>query len=373
VRLCAVTAALSSSVVPAAAMVGGGNGFEFDFHGDLYNAGRAITSGANPYEMKSLEVEAAVVRAGGILKPYASPRWPAPALLTGVPFSLLPFPVAASAFLVLSAAALIVGLRLLGVRDWRCIAVASLSWPALWGDWVGNVSSLLVLGLALAWRWRTSLLKMSAALASVIGAKLFMWPVLAWLLVTRRFRLLAVAGLIASAAMVGGWALLGFAGLLAYPHLLALVAYIGEGRGNSLVACLLSVGAPIAVARAIAVACAGLLMVMAARLTRLPDGDRRAFGLVVVAALTATPVVWSHYLVLLFLPIALLRPRLSAIWFVPLFAGVTPLPPGHPTLLGTLPDLALEVVVIGWLCSPLLQAPRTVVGLTRERAALKTA
>jgi hypothetical protein len=34
----------------------------------------------------------------------------------------------------------------------------------------------------------------------------------------------------------------------------------------------------------------------------------------VVASLALTPIVWNHYLVLLFVPLALVRPRFSAIW-----------------------------------------------------------
>ena len=36
------------------------------------------------------------------------------------------------------------------------------------------------------------------------------------------------------------------------------------------------------------------------------------------AAFVITPIVWLHYLVLLVVPIALARPRLSGLWLVPL-------------------------------------------------------
>ena len=35
------------------------------------------------------------------------------------------------------------------------------------------------------------------------------------------------------------------------------------------------------------------------------------------AALVASPIVWSHYLVFLLVPIALARPRFDALWLVP--------------------------------------------------------
>ena len=35
------------------------------------------------------------------------------------------------------------------------------------------------------------------------------------------------------------------------------------------------------------------------------------------AALAASPIVWVHYFLLLLVPLALIRPRLSLLWFVP--------------------------------------------------------
>ena len=35
------------------------------------------------------------------------------------------------------------------------------------------------------------------------------------------------------------------------------------------------------------------------------------------AALAASPIVWMHYFLLLLVPLALARPRLSALWLVP--------------------------------------------------------
>jgi hypothetical protein len=70
-------------------------------------------------------------------------------------------------------------------------------------------------------------------------------------------------------------------------------------------------------------ALAVVLAVVAA--ARGNDGDRRSLSVAVVGALLITPVLWLHYLVLLLVPIALARPRLSALWFAPLAFWVTPL------------------------------------------------
>jgi hypothetical protein len=47
-------------------------------------------------------------------------------------------------------------------------------------------------------------------------------------------------------------------------------------------------------------------------------GDRSAFVLALAAGFVFTPILWLHYLVLLIVPIALARPRLSVLWFAPL-------------------------------------------------------
>jgi len=68
-----------------------------------------------------------------------------------------------------------------------------------------------------------------------------------------------------------------------------------------------------------------------------PDRDASALTLVLAAALAASPIVWIHYFLLLLVPIALTRPRLSLLWLVP-FAyyplGETAWPGGDARKLG---------------------------------------
>jgi hypothetical protein len=348
-------ALITLSIILALMLVGSRNWFQFDFKGDLYGAGRAIVSGRNPYQPGVVDAYAAVLRTGGTPAILAVPLYPPPALLAAVPFSLLPFNVAGVLFMLLSMAAVIVALRLLGVRDWRCIGVACLSDPAMTGAWIGNVSPLLLLGAAVAWRWRSSVVRPAVAVASVLATKLILWPLVLWLALTRRLR---AAVLTLATALVGtfaAWAVIGFAGLSSYPHLLASDAYKDEGRGFSLVSALLSVGLPVGVARALALGAAVALLLAAWMLVRRPDGDERAFGLAVMAALIASPVIWDHYLVLLFAPIALLSRRLSLMWFLPMLAGLTRVPATDPSVWHSIPDLAIEAIVIGWLSAPILR------------------
>ena len=51
---------------------------------------------------------------------------------------------------------------------------------------------------------------------------------------------------------------------------------------------------------------------------------RRSFTLAVAASLALAPIVWLDYYALAIVPLALARPRLSAIWFLPLLTWGLP-------------------------------------------------
>jgi len=318
--------------------------FQFDFKGDLFDAARAIVGGQNPYHPQLIQHEVNILRAGGVFPVVASPRYPPLLMLATIPFTWLGFGPASVLFFVLSLASVVIALRLLGVSDWRCLALALVSVPTVFGSWIGNVSALLLLGTAITWRCRSHLNRLPIATAGVIVAKLFLWPLAIWLLVTRRYRQLAMTAGLVLVAGLGSWAAIGFAGLTGYPHLLVNIAYLGELRGSSLVTALLATGMSAFAARLLALSVAAMLFAAASWLWRTEDGDERAFGLVVVAALLSSPVVWVHSMVFLYVPVALMSRRLSLLWFIPGFAT------GWANLSVGL-ELALPLV----LCTPLLQ------------------
>jgi Glycosyltransferase family 87 len=362
-RVAVGTAVVASAVVLTIKLMTSGS-FLFDFNGDLYRAGHAILQGHDPYQPGFLAALAAVKHAGGAVSPaFAVPVYPAPALLAAVPFSLLPHLLAGLLFMGLMVAAMVLGLRMLGVRDWRCFVVALASWPFLFGLVVGALGPLIVLGMGLAWRFRARLWTPAIAIASVVVAKVFPWTVLVWLLVTRRFRTLALALLIGAVGVLAAWAVIGFGGMSEYPRMLANLSYVERGSGVSLVAALLGAGVPAGVAEGVALAVTALLLATAYRFARSPGGDRQALGLTAIAALTASPVVWAHYLVLLFVPIALASPTLSAIWFVPLLSSVLA-DPRTNNLTEMLFWIALEAAVAIHLC--LSAAPRNSLERTRQ-------
>ena len=305
-----------------------GGSLLFDFRGGLYNAGTAIIHGRSPYQPAFLAHQAAIMRAGGVAQgetfrnPFSIPVYPAPANLAVIPFSLLPFWLAGTLFMLLSIAAMMIGIALLGVRDWRCIALTLLCWPFIYGLYLGALGPFLVLGAGVAWRWRARLWPPAIAVAALVVTKIFPWPLAIWLLITRRLRTLALAVAIGLVATLAAWAATGFDGFAQYPQMLSNLSFIQEGRAVSLVAVLLAIGFPAGGADAVALATTATLLALAWRIARRPDGDRKAFGLAIIAALTCTPIVWDHYMVLLFVPIALSSPRCSAIWFLPLSTPV---------------------------------------------------
>ena len=79
---------------------------------------------------------------------------------------------------------------------------------------------------------------------------------------------------------------------------------------------------------------------------RGPEGDRRALSVAVAGALLATPVLWLHYLVLLFVPIALARPRLSALWFAPLAFWLTPVAHSNGSVWRTCFALVVAALIV---------------------------
>jgi hypothetical protein len=322
--------------------------FLLDFRGGLYDAGRAIVHGQNPYRLAFLDRQAAIQRAGGTPETVISvPVYPAFALVAAVPFSVLPYKVAGVLYTLLSIAAFIAALRLLGVTDWRCYGLAAASWPLLHGFLLGAVTPFLILGTAVAWRYRQRVVTPAVAIAAIVAIKLFPVALGGWLLATRRYATAVLAGVFALVAVFGAWAIIGFDGLATYPRMLSNLAAISQGVGVSLVSGLLELGIGEGQARIAELAVSACLILAAWRFARRPDGDRTAFSLAVIACLTISPMVWPHYLALLFVPIALMSPRLSRIWFAPLLLYVAPFAQVTTHPWAVIPYIAILGVVAG--------------------------
>ena len=232
-----------------------------------------------------------------------------------VPLSLIPYVIAEVLYTVASVTAICASLRIVGVKDWRCYAVLPFWMPVLQAVGLGTIAPFLAVALAVAWRYRDRRLVGTAALGLAIASKLFLWPIVFWLIATRRYRRALETIGVTAAAIVIPWAVLGFRDFAEYPHVLRLLARteLPISFSTKALAGMLGFGPA---ALALQLAC----VVAVFALARRQEGDRRAFSAAVFAALALSPIVWIHYYVLLIVPIGLAARRLNAVWLLPVLA-----------------------------------------------------
>ncbi len=144
----------------------------------------------------------------------------------------------------------------------------------------------------------------------------------------------------------GSWAVVGFEGMNQYPDMLRrLQGEVEQGSYTAYVVAL-DVGAASWVARALWLALGigllGLFIMVDRR-----GADRAAFILGIATALALTPIVWLHYFELLLVAVAVARPRLGFVWFVPLamwFLSTTD--SGNGTLFQTSATLVVAALTV---------------------------
>jgi alpha-1,2-mannosyltransferase len=291
--------------------------FAFDFH-QFWQGGRDVIEGRSPYPpANSLPTGGdPTLDAVAIQDTFRFP-YPAPAALAMAPFGALPFSVAAALFVLLSIAAVFLALRLLGVVDWRCYGLVFASITTLGAVRLGTFTPFLLLGLAVAWRFREKKLIVATAVGGLVLLKLFLWPLLIWLVVSRRVGSAALAVAIATAISLASWAVIGFADLANYPELLSTLASSVESKGWSAVALGLSLGLSSAAAKAFSLVLAGCALAVVAVAPR-ERRDLWSFTVAIAAAILLSPIVWLHYFLLLVAPLAIAFPALAPAWFIPL-------------------------------------------------------
>ncbi len=289
-------------------LVGYGSSWElgFDFRGTLWEPARALLDGVPIYPEPTRE-------AVSVGNPAV---YPPVFILASIPLALLPASAASWVWLCVLAASVLGSMWLVGVRDWRCLVVAVTSPIVVHGLWFGNLTVLLVLPLALLWRYRDTARIAGIAVGAAVAAKLFIWPLVVWLLLTRRFRAAAWALGSAALLMIGAWAVIGFEGFRDYPRLLRAAQDVYAVRSVSLSTVAGGLGAPVWAAVAVASVAGLICLVLATWIVRRADGDRRSFAVLVSACVLASSIVWPNYIALLFVPIAITWPTLSPAWFL---------------------------------------------------------
>jgi hypothetical protein len=283
--------------------------YAIDFR-PVWRAGSSFLDGASPYPEDPAVLTQGVQIAGHVFV------YPVAVAAVFAPLSAFSYPVAAALFTVITVSAWLAALWLLGVRDWRCYGIAFAMPATSTSVTIGTLTPLLALALACAWRWRHSPYRCGLSVAAALAAKIFLWPLLIWLLVMRRWMAAAVA--IAGTVLLTfvPWAGIGFRGLREYPTLMTNLADVEAPRGFG-AAALIGTGPLLWSATAVAV---GLCAVGCLRSERVDV----TFAAMTLLAVVFSPIVWLHYFALVIPLIAIWQRRLSGAWFVPLALWVTP-------------------------------------------------
>lgn len=246
--------------------------------------------------------------------PYPEYGYPPLVAFLSVPFALLGRPDVLVTIVMIACVPL--ALWLLDIRDVRCYAALFL-WVAVFNAiQTGNVTLPMLVGIAACWRWRDRVWRASLAGGLSAAAKIIAWPLVVWLAATRRWSTAAGVVLVAGASTFLLWAVLGFSGLSGYVGSLGTLADQQQLRGYTVQALAEDAGLHSPLPGLLGSALALVTLVGVVVFARRGD-DARSFAFAVAAVIVASPIVWLHSFVLLIAPLAVLRPRFSALWLLP--------------------------------------------------------
>jgi alpha-1,2-mannosyltransferase len=313
----------------------------FDFRGAFLPAAHDVRGGESPYppvEGPALASQTA----------YVYPPLLAYAL---IPFTIVSLTTAIVVAVIGVAALLVATLAVLGVRDLRCYAAMFLWAPTVNELHTASASVLVTFAAAVAWRYRATVLPLGVTVGLGIATKLVLWPLLVWTAATSRLRVTATAALVGGGITLVLWSLLEFDGLERYPAMLRRLAELEAEESYSLLGAFAELGLGDVAARALAFVVGVALLAACVALARRGD-DFRSFTFALAASLALTPIVWLHYLVLLLVPLAIARPRFSAVWLMPLLLFLTPLNGNGESIQPLLPALVAVAVITLVLVEP---------------------
>jgi len=267
-----------------------------DFHHEIYPQSEQMLNGNNPYPSPDFDPTVG-----------ANYIWPPLVAYTLAPLTLLPLGVADVVMLAIGLVCIAASLWIVGLRDWRVYGLVAM-WPQIAGEMrVSHLTAPLCLLLALAWRARDRRLEPGILMGFAIAVKFFVWPLGVWLASRRRYGPVLVAAGIAGASLL---LLLPYVSISDYIRSLLQLGRAFDQDSYTLFGLLVQSGASETVGRLTMWAC-GLLLLGA-------TWRYRSFTLAIAAALTLSPIVWLDYFALAAVPLAIARPRLTWIWFLPL-------------------------------------------------------
>ncbi len=281
--------------------------------------------------------------------PYPELGYPPLVAFVSAPFALLPSPELVAVVAV--AACLPASLWLLGVRDWRCYVVSFL-WIATFNAiQTANVTLPLLLAASACWRWRDRTSVTSVAGGLAVATKLIAWPLAVWLAATRRWAAAVGTLVVGAGVTLALWAVLGFSGFTAFPASLDRLQEQQSDRGYTFQALALDAGLPEEVGLLAALAVLVGVLALVVRYAQRGD-DTRSFACAVVGVIVSSPIVWLHSFVLLAAPVALLRPRLSPVWFLPAVLALVSPGTGNGAPWQTVVTMAVAALVVIVVLAP---------------------
>ena len=279
-------------------------------------AGHAVLHGLRLYPRAGSRV---LYSGYSFVYPYLA-AWPFAPLATLTPG------LGTAVFLALSFSAVIAATLLAAEGDpLRAVLVLCTSFT-ITGLQLGALSPLLFAGVVFLWRVRERPVGFALLAAPVVASKLFLAPLLVWLLLARRYRAFAWTAALTLALLGAGFAL-GPLGPWPYLHLLSQLGAHEARSGFGLIGALMNAGQTAAAAEREAILVAVLLLGCAYFHYRRSQDEAILFCAGIVASLVLTPVLWSHYLVLL--AAALLALQAPRRWFVALAIASWAIAPPH--------------------------------------------
>ncbi len=298
-------------------------------------AGYAVLHGQHVYPSPG---SPAVYSGSSFVYPYFA-VWPF------VPLAAMPSGVSTMLFFIVCVCAVLAACFVAAKGDpWPATLTLGTAFT-ITGLQLGALSPLLFVGVVFLWRLRDRPLAFALLAAPVVASKLFLAPLLVWLLLARRYRAFAYASASTMALLALSFAL-GPIGPAQYLRLLSRLGNHEARSGFGLVGALMNAHLPPGAAQATALAVALCLFAAAYVHFRRTRDERVSFCVGIVASLVLTPVLWSHYLILLSATLLTLGARRR--WFVVLALTSWAISPPHGVHLDT--DLVAGIPSSGtWL------------------------
>jgi len=294
-------------------LAGPSNKIAVDFHDAYYVAGYRVLHGGDPYAWTPAAIR------NGVAFVY-----PALSALLFAPFALISSSAAGVLFTLVCMALAPLTLWVLGIRDWRIYGI-TLIWQPVFSAWqAANESILLVCFVALVWRYRDKTLVAGLLTAVAISLKPFVWPLALWLLITRRWRASGYGLLAGVLVNLISWSVVGFSNISVYLRDSGTDARDSWRIGYSAIAAAGHLGATRTFGEVLLIVISLALALGAAYVGFIKRRERQALIFVVALMLTASPLVWTHYFVVLLIPLALARPRMHWLWALPILMWVCP-------------------------------------------------